>query len=112
MSALLASDKLAELAELGILDEMGRLFFSEGGAMLAALEAAMASGDLVAVRHAAHSLRGISGTIGADDLCAASKDTELAARAGREADARAGVLAVRREWDAVAPVLRTRLAAA
>jgi HPt (histidine-containing phosphotransfer) domain-containing protein len=65
---------------------MLRLFDSSPAGDLGALNAAIDSGDLAAARRQAHSLKGMSGSIGAKGLQAVMRDLETALKA-EKADA-------------------------
>jgi two-component system sensor histidine kinase/response regulator len=74
-------EMLRSLAADGDPDPMTELtatFIEDGNDRLAKLNAALASGDLIAARKAAHSLKGMSGAIGADHLNALSCEIEHA----------------------------------
>jgi HPt (histidine-containing phosphotransfer) domain-containing protein len=74
-------EMLRSLAADGDPDPMAELsaaFIEDANDRLAQLKAALASGDVVAARKAAHSLKGMSGAIGANHLHSLSCDVEHA----------------------------------
>jgi len=58
--------------------ELTAAFIEDGTDRLAKLNAALSSGDVIAARKAAHSLKGMSGAIGANHLSSLSCDVEHA----------------------------------
>ncbi|EFL49452.1 Hpt protein [Solidesulfovibrio fructosivorans JJ]] len=70
-----------------LLGEIFRVFQSETPGRRAGFEQALASGDMNAVTHLAHSLKGVAATMFAEPLRQAAYDLELAGRAGDTAAA-------------------------
>ena len=73
-------DELKAIDE-GLLREVVGIFASDVPPQIAALRAALASGDAVAVEHGAHRLKGIALGVGARALAAAAEILEHAGRA-------------------------------
>jgi HPt (histidine-containing phosphotransfer) domain-containing protein len=73
-------DEIRELQQPGPPDEVAdliRLFQESGERLLGDLDTALRSGELDAARRAAHALKGISATLGAEvlaDVCATLED--------------------------------------
>jgi len=59
-------------------EEVTTTFISDGCERLMKMHDALRNGDEVSARRAAHSLRGMSGAIGAMHLCSLSRDVEVA----------------------------------
>ena len=94
-------------SEFTITREVVNLLFKEVPIKLAAIEQAIETQDVVALIAAAHSLRGVSGHVGAvvvQHLCAVMERsaTELGAVSP---DARAGLIALRSAWKRTRPLL-------
>lgn len=74
------------LAALGddesLLHELIGVFLADVPERLAALQAAATAGDLAAVTHQAHALKGECGTLAASDTVAKFRALEMAARVG------------------------------
>ena len=80
-----AIDDLRRLTDGGgpdMVDEVIALFLQDAPAQLSAMRAALAAGDAAALRHAAHSLKGSSGYLGARRLMALCAEVEQSARRG------------------------------
>ena len=58
--------------------EVTTSFISDGSERLVRMNDALRAGDEVSARRAAHSLRGMSGAIGALHLCSLSREVEVA----------------------------------
>jgi HPt (histidine-containing phosphotransfer) domain-containing protein len=73
-------DGLRALAADGvdIIGELTDAFVQDGSDRLRKMHEAVASGDAIAVRRAAHSLKGMSGSIGANHLSALTCELEVA----------------------------------
>lgn len=54
------------------------MFIADGGERLKQMSSALLAGDEASARRAAHSLRGMSGVIGANHLSSLSRDVEVA----------------------------------
>lgn len=81
---------LQEEGKSDVLGEIAALFIGEAHQWLVAARSASAAGDAAGMQRAAHGLKGLCGTIGADRLFARVASFEDAACAGRIA--RAGAL--------------------
>ncbi len=86
-------------------------YVEQAGSRLAALRAGSSSGDLEAVRSAAHALKGTSATLGASRVAAACDRIERTADEGGVADA-VQLALVAQEVDRAADALRARAGAA
>jgi len=89
-----AIDDLRRLTEAGgpdMVDEVIALFLQDAPVQLSAMRAALGAGDAAGLRHAAHSLKGSSGYLGARRLMALCAEVEQSARQG---SLEAGVLKV------------------
>jgi HPt (histidine-containing phosphotransfer) domain-containing protein len=73
----LVSDQGVELRR-----EVARLFAADTPVRVAAMRAAVASGDAAALASAAHALKGEAGLIGAREVQALARELELLGRAG------------------------------
>ena len=94
-------DREAMLHRLGgdesLFAEVARLFLEDAPARLDALDAALAAGDAVLLRAAAHAIKGTAGNLSAHSLLQAAKDVEQTALAGALEDAAADVARVHDE---------------
>jgi PAS domain S-box-containing protein len=108
---VLNGDRLDELRALespddpGLVADMIRLYLQGAKESLRALHDAVQLGDAHALRHAAHSLKGTSGSIGADRLATISAELEQVARRGAIERAPALVSAVERHFTEVREAL-------
>jgi two-component system sensor histidine kinase TorS len=77
-------DQLLDLddGELGLLKEMLDLFKADTPDRIKAIEATLASSDLVDMADVAHSIKGAAGTMGAPRLRAIAAELEAAGRKG------------------------------
>jgi CheY-like chemotaxis protein/HPt (histidine-containing phosphotransfer) domain-containing protein len=66
----------------GLLERIAGLYFTNTPKLLAAMETAIARADREALRHAAHTLKSTSATLGAARLAQLCRETEEAARNG------------------------------
>ena len=66
-----------------LLGEIFRVFIAEVPERRANIQAALAGGDLDRLTRLAHSLKGVAGTIFAEDLRQVAYDLEMAAKAGQ-----------------------------
>ena len=83
--------------------EVTTTFISDGSERLTRMNAALLNGDEVSARRAAHSLRGMSGAIGAMHLCSLSRDVEVAEPGAID---RARIQRVEQEFRRVSAALR------
>lgn len=77
-----------ELAAIGgaeLPKELVTMFLGDAPDQLAGVRAALTTGDLVAVRKLAHSMKGAAGSIGASRVEASARELEHAVRAGETA---------------------------
>ena len=65
-----------------LLAEIFRVFVAETPGRRTDFEAALAAGDMGRLTHQAHSLKGVAGTMFAEDLRRAAYDLEIASRNG------------------------------
>lgn len=94
-----AGDRVIDLAlvrrrfydDFALLREIFGMYLEDAPARLKSIEAALTAGDSVAVSKAAHSLKGISGSVGSQSLSEAVLCIEKAGRAGDLAAARDGL---------------------
>jgi len=77
------------------LAELFDTFTAEAPALLAAIEGGVAAGDAAALRHAAHTLKSTSASLGALPLSDLSKELEQAGRTGEIAAIAGRVQALR-----------------
>jgi two-component system, sensor histidine kinase and response regulator len=75
------------------------MFIKEVDQNLPALEAAIISGDSKAAADSAHSIKGVSGNIGADRMYAVVLDLEACVKDGETADAGAKIAVLRAEYE-------------
>ncbi len=80
-----------------ILAELRDLFLDDFPRQIEAMERGLAAGDADEVARAAHSLKGASGTFGADRVYRVTMDLEAAARAGDLTAAALGLALLRDE---------------
>ncbi|QEH36380.1 Signal transduction histidine-protein kinase BarA [Aquisphaera giovannonii] len=85
--------------DAGFARELADSFLDSAPGCLEALEEAVRSGDAPAAASHAHSLKGISATVGADELAAACLAVEEAGRRGEAAAAAVGLPSVRHGWE-------------
>ena len=83
--------------------EVTTTFISDGSDRLIRMHDALLKGDEVSARRAAHSLRGMSGAIGAMHLCSLSRDLEVAAPGAID---RARIQRLEQEFQRVTAALR------
>jgi two-component system, NarL family, sensor histidine kinase BarA len=86
-------------------DELIDTFLSDADVQIAAMRAAVGSGDDLAVLRPAHSLKTNSLNVGATALADASRGLETDARTGSVPDVAKRVDAIAREFDAVRAAL-------
>ncbi|WP_355662439.1 hybrid sensor histidine kinase/response regulator [Halomonas salifodinae] len=102
-------DRAGALANLegkqALLEEMEALFRGECPALLAEIEAAIAGGDGVTLRRAAHTLKGSALVIGARALGATALRLETLARGGELGEAPALLAELKARLDELAPLL-------
>jgi len=94
---------LAEDGEPDPVAEVTNTFISDGSERLTLLNDALLNGDEVSARRAAHSLRGMSGAIGAMHLCSLSRDVEVAEPGAID---RARIERLEQEFERVSAALR------
>ncbi len=85
------------------------LFFKEVDQDLPVLEAAIVSGDSKAAAGCAHSIKGVSGNIGADRMYAVALELEACVKEGEAADIRARIAALRAEYELFKAETETQL---
>ena len=83
--------------------EVTNTFISDGSERLTRMNDALLNGDEVSARRAAHSLRGMSGAIGAMHLCSLSRDVEVAEPGAID---RARIQRVEQEFERVSAAFR------
>ena len=83
--------------------EVTTSFISDGSERLIRMNDALLTGDEVSARRAAHSLRGMSGAIGALHLCSLSRDVEVAEPGAID---RARIQRIEQEFQRVTAALR------
>lgn len=112
----LTLDRLDELGGTPLLEEIFRLVLAHSPDKVSAARAGCESGDLTAVRQAAHSLRSSAGNVGALELAAAARRLEemaLASPAAAPGPAAAllpELETLEREWARARGWLENRLA--
>jgi HPt (histidine-containing phosphotransfer) domain-containing protein len=92
------------------LDRLITMFLESALTLLGELKRALADGDVAALRHASHTLKSCSATIGASLLSERCKELEMMARAGAMQGAAALADAIFHEYQYVQAALITRLA--
>ncbi|NCT85424.1 MAG: histidine kinase [Comamonadaceae bacterium] len=97
---------LVDSAGADFMPELIASFLEDAPQGLAALRAALAAGDALAFRRAAHSLKSNGATFGARDFADAARELEQMAPTDAAAPARVDTLAAL--FDAVAAALRER----
>ena len=97
--------------DVALENELLAQFLESSSADVAALRAALGSGELDAIGHAAHRVKGSSQMIGAEAQGAAADRIETAARDGRRDDALAAAPALEAEHARLMAWLRERLGA-
>ncbi|HEX2572540.1 MAG TPA: response regulator [Polyangia bacterium] len=80
---VLASAPVAELRSIGILKKVSGMFIADTPGTLAALSAAIESGDVAQVDRIAHRLQGASGALGAQGMAALCVEIQQVAREGK-----------------------------
>jgi PAS domain S-box-containing protein len=73
--------------------ELVKLYIEEAGEFLAKIRSAVVTADVLSVQHAAHSLKGVSGYVGARTVMALSQSLEQNARLGTVNEETAALLA-------------------
>jgi HPt (histidine-containing phosphotransfer) domain-containing protein len=95
----------------GFVVELIEAYLADGEKHVADVEAAMATGDPVALVRPAHTLKSSSATVGAESLAAAARELELAGRSGTLGDAAIDRAAgLRAAWNEAATALRAWIA--
>jgi CheY-like chemotaxis protein len=89
----------------GFVDQVIGIFLSGAPQRIAEMREALASGDLDTLRHAAHSLKGGSGTLGARRMASKCQAVEYMARERRLEGAEAAVADIERELELVTRAL-------
>jgi len=106
--------ELTGVEDAGFAEEVLASYLRADEALVAGLEAGMATGDALAVARAAHKLKSSSAILGADDLARRCSALEASARSGRLDDARdlaARVVADTHAFRAIAQRAHARAAA-
>jgi HPt (histidine-containing phosphotransfer) domain-containing protein len=91
-----------------LIDELVRSFLESSAEGIEALATAIALGDALAVRLAAHSLKGASGNFGAERMRSVSAELETESKDGNLADAPAKLATLRECLDALGSFVQTR----
>jgi signal transduction histidine kinase/HPt (histidine-containing phosphotransfer) domain-containing protein/DNA-binding NarL/FixJ family response regulator len=94
-----AIDNMAGMADLYA--EAGGIFLTDSVAQTESLEQALASNDMVTARRAAHTIKGMAASLGAERLRQQAYELEHACVAGQPASVIAGVPALKQELEAV-----------
>jgi HPt (histidine-containing phosphotransfer) domain-containing protein len=81
-SSILDEEVIAQLRNLGVLEEIGRSFLDEGPKFIGELRQAIHQRDAAALRHTAHTLKGVSAATGAKRIKADSEQLEGLGKAG------------------------------
>jgi len=81
-----------------------RRFLEETAARLAVLQCAAAQGDTAALQAAAHALKGVAGTVGANELQALALRAERCASDGDAAGAARVAAAIEAAFDRARPI--------
>ena len=102
-------EKLGDSSGENVLNRVSAMFLEEVPRRLKAIRAAASSGDLSAIEHAAHSLKGSAGILGASSFLKRSHELELAARARTTNDQAEMIRILEVEYRRVAEELRKRL---
>ncbi len=95
--------------DLGFLGELVAEYRTDGAMRVADMRAALAVGDADSLRRAAHTLKGSSASLGANDLAEACRVVETAARDGRLDDLRPKVDAIAADLDGALAALDERI---
>lgn len=94
--------------DLEFVDELVDTYLADATDQLAALDEAVAAGDVAAITRPAHSLKSSSANVGAASLSELGRTLEEGSRSGALADPAALVGAARREFAAVRASLLAR----
>ena len=86
-----------------------RTFAADMPTQMAALAAALESGDITAAERHAHSIKGAAASVGADALCALAFDLEMAGKSGQLADIQARTGELSHAFAAFATAAKTLL---
>lgn len=115
-SAAVLDDAVLELvsrlggkSEPEFLDRLITMFLESALTLLAELRRGLVDVDVVALRHASHTLKSCSATIGASRLAERCKELEMMARTGAVPDAAIRIDAIAHEYQYVQAALITRL---
>jgi HPt (histidine-containing phosphotransfer) domain-containing protein len=95
--------------DLGFLGELVAAYRTDGQSRLADMRAALKAGDSEGLRRAAHTLKGSSASLGANDLAEACREVEAAARGGRLDGLGAGVDTIDARFAAALTELEARV---
>jgi len=101
--------KASVAGDIGFVRDLVETYVADSADQVAAIEAALDSGDAAALVRPAHTLKSSSATLGATELAATARTLEMAARAGDLSGDEVGraSAAVRREWESATAALRT-----
>lgn len=106
-----AFDQTLEMVggDLGFVGELVAEYRTDGANRVADMRAALSAGDAEALRRAAHTLKGSSASLGANDLAEACRVVEAAARDGRLDDLGPKVDAIASGLEAAVAALDERI---
>ena len=102
--------RLGGKSEPELLNRLITMFLESALTLLAELKGGLVDGDMVALRHASHTLKSCSATVGASLLAERCQELEMMARTGSVPDAPALVDAIAHEYQYVQAALIARLA--
>ena len=106
--AVLAELSASVQGDRAFVVELINAYLADGPEHVDAIEAAIAADDAAALVRPAHTLKSSSATVGAQRLAAASRELEMAGRAGSIGSA--STATVRADWDAAVAALRAWVA--
>ena len=82
MAVLLSFEELQQANETDLLVELIELYLEDAPVKIAALRQSMTTADIETFKHAAHNLKGSSGTLGVRQLALVCEELECLAEAG------------------------------
>ncbi|HUP71327.1 MAG TPA: Hpt domain-containing protein [Acidimicrobiales bacterium] len=105
---------LAEYEQMspGLAAELTSMFLDDVPGRLEALRAALRTGDLRAVGHLSHTLKGTSSNLGAGHLAAICGDLQIEAEGGSTAAAAAMLESIEQAWEQLKEMLPAAVEAA
>jgi len=104
-ASILDEEMIAQLRDLGVLEEIGRSFLDEGPKFIAELSDAIHRHDATALHRAAHTLKGVSAAMGARHINTGSTQLEEMGKSGALEGAKEVLRKMEQDFDELAQAL-------